>query len=160
MSKKFLKVNTLDATDAKDLFNAICTDILKRSPADVRKEDLKFKVGQSTIMKDVIDLCKMHKIETHITVIYEEGEEGQGSEEQGGVGKGFKGNTGEGNSAGPTGEKGPIGQVGSTEHEGANPPIGAEGSGGGLGEGPGAEGNTGSNGPQFTSVKPGDSPLD
>lgn len=69
MEKKYIKVSSASNDDGNDLFNAICADVIKMPPKEV-KEMLSIPVSQDATMKDCITLIQENKIECEIIVKY------------------------------------------------------------------------------------------
>lgn len=72
--KKFIKINSASNEDGNDLFNAICKDVLKKEPKDVRHE-LGLPVAQKVTTKDLISLIQENKLDCEIKVLYNEPED-------------------------------------------------------------------------------------
>lgn len=69
MQKKFIKVSSASNEDGDGLFNAICVDIMKEKPKDI-KSILGIPSTQSATMKDCITLIQENKLECEIIVRY------------------------------------------------------------------------------------------
>lgn len=70
MSEKKITIDTVSNEDGNELFNAICTDILKMKVQDVRAK-LGIHTAQKVTTKDVITLLQEEKLKCELTVYYD-----------------------------------------------------------------------------------------
>lgn len=69
MKKKYIKVSSASNDDGEDFFNAICVEVIKINPKEV-KGIIGIPVSQKATMKDCITLIQENKIDCEIIVKY------------------------------------------------------------------------------------------